>query len=236
MLVVKVTRVESLLLVIPASAAAFTRTRGHSEILNGRSASTSVVAAAAAMQTAKPTARRISTHQSYRSTITKLHAVSQKRKAILDGAEWASIKNQLPSSAVPASVSSNAGIMTVVTGTLQSTDNIDQQQRVVGIQASVSETTKTTTSIPSSDNYSNINPPTVALAPDCWVYKHGLAKIPKDISDELAMSTFVASLAAVHCAIPSATHVGGSDSDFVPSKEGRVVVVGGSEYATFVAR
>ena len=39
--------------------------------------------------------------------------------AILDGAEWASIKNQLPSSVAPASISSSAGIMTVVTGTLQ---------------------------------------------------------------------------------------------------------------------
>jgi hypothetical protein len=179
------------------------------------------------LHTAKTRTTRISTHQS------KLCAVSQKRQAILDGAEWASIKNQLPSSIAPASVSSSAGIMTVVTGTLQNNGNDQQQgqQRVVCIQASVSETVN-------SDNNSsnNNNPPLVALAPDCWVYEHGLARIPKDISDELAMSTLVASLAPVHCAIPRATQVGGSDSDFVPSKEGRVVVVGGSEYATFVAR
>ena len=211
MLVMEVTRVESLLLVLPTTTAVFTKTWCRSETFQtGRAA----VSAAAVMHAANA-ARRISTHQSYHSRNTKLNAVSQKRQAILDGAEWASIKNQLRSSTAPVSVSSNVGIMTVVTGTLQNNgnDQQEQQQRVVAIQAGP---------FAKSDNSNNNDdsPPMVALAPDCWVYEHGLARIPKDISDELAMSTLVASLAPVHCAIPRASPCWGERFGFCTNQGG----------------
>ena len=158
------------------------------------------------------------------ATATTLSSVSQKRQAVLDGAEWASVQTQLQ---LPPSL---LGIMTVVTGTIDEDngDNKTKKTRVVGIEAPMGGQHD-------NDDLDGVATSTVALSSDCYLYKNSLATIPTTISDEVAISTFVASLASVHCALPKASHVGGSNSDFSITN-GRVVVVGGSEYACFVAR
>jgi hypothetical protein len=116
--------------------------------------------------------------------------------------------------------------MTVVIGTIDEDDTNDntKKTRVVGIEAPLG----------GRDDDAAAST-TVALSPDCYLYKNSIAKIPTRISDDVAISTFVAALAPVHRALPKASHVGGSKSDFSITN-GRVVVVGGSEYACFVAR
>ena len=119
----------------------------------------------------------------------------------------------------------SVGIMSIVTGTILDMDYSSSRGRVVGIQVPNVAASK-------QQNDSE----TVALTPDCYIYKDSMSFIPQGISDDLAMSTLVASLAPIHCALPKQTSVGGSsDSDFL-LKNGRVVVVGGSDYAKFVAR
>ena len=165
------------------------------------------------------------------ATTTTLSSVSQKRQAVLDGAEWASVQTQLQ---LPPSL---LGMMTVVTGTIEEEDDGDnkttkKKTRVVGIEAPMMGGQHDNDEL---DGVATTSSTTVALSSDCYLYTNSLAKIPTRVSDEVAISTFVASLAAVHCALPKASHVGGSNSDFSITN-GRVVVVGGSEYACFVAR
>lgn len=165
------------------------------------------------------------------TTTTALSVVSQKRQAVLDGAEWASVQNQLQ---LPPSL---VGIMTVVTGTTIDEDNNGdntKKTRVVGIEApwgGRDDDDELLDAGAAAAAASTI----VALSPDCYLYKNSIAKIPTRISDDVAISTFVAALAPIHCALPKASHVGGSNSEFSITN-GKVVVVGGSEYACFVAR
>lgn len=59
-----------------------------------------------------------------------------------------------------------------------------------------------------------------------------VAEIPDRISDENAISTAIASL-ALHCSLPRVDGVGGSDISII---SGKAVVLGGSDYARFVAK
>lgn len=124
---------------------------------------------------------------------TGLASVSQRREAVLDGAEWASVRRILR----PQDSRTACGRMTVVAGT-----SLDSDVRVVGIEA------------PASDG-------TFASA----VYKESIAEIPRNIKDDVAISTLVASLSSIHCALPT-------DAGADP----KVVVVGGSDFACFAAR
>jgi hypothetical protein len=141
-----------------------------------------------------------------------LNAVSKKKIAVIDGSEWISIQNYLKLPPAPI------GKMTVVTGTTLTTGD-----RVVGIECPILHET--------GDSHDEI----IMLSSNCQLYANSVASIPKDLKDDLAMSTLVASLSAIHCALPTrSSNIGGSKDEF--QHQGRVVVVGGSEYACFVAR
>jgi hypothetical protein len=90
----------------------------------------------------------------------------------------------------------------------------------------------------------------VTIDDNIEVYKDSIATIPKSISDEDAISTCIASLVGIHCALydpvcPDNTivrNVGGSTETFISSDEveeemenKKAVVVGGGDYAAFVA-
>ncbi|KAL7490228.1 hypothetical protein ACHAW6_016017 [Cyclotella cf. meneghiniana] len=66
------------------------------------------------------------------------------------------------------------------------------------------------------------------------VYKHTVAKIPVGISDNDAMSTAAACLVGIHCGAPRVVGVGGSGEE-EGFYSGKAVVVGGNEYASFLA-
>eukprot|EP00980_Cylindrotheca_fusiformis_P019384 scaffold6661_cov109-Cylindrotheca_fusiformis.AAC.4 len=84
----------------------------------------------------------------------------------------------------------------------------DQNQRVVGMQSG------------SKDNES--------------VYQDSVAVIPDKVSEMDAIATYIASFAAIHCALPpNAKHIGGG-TDSV-SIEGKTVILGSSELACFAA-
>jgi hypothetical protein len=141
-----------------------------------------------------------------------LNAVSKKKLAVLDGSEWISLQNYL--NLPPAPI----GKMTVVSGTTLSTGD-----RVVGIEC------------PSFIDTADISDDLIMISSDCRLYANSVALIPKNLKDDLAMSTLVASLSAIHCALPTrSSNIGGSRDEF--QHQGRVVVVGGSDYACFVAR
>lgn len=191
---------------------------------------TTVVAFASTRSTTFTTpVHRRATPASTTAITTALSVVSQKRQAVLDGAEWASVQNQLQ---LPPSL---VGIMTVVTGTTIDEDNNGdntKKTRVVGIEAPLGGRDDDDELLDAAAAAAST---IVALSPDCYLYKNSIAKIPTRISDDVAISTFVAALAPIHCALPKASHVGGSNSEFSVTN-GKVVVVGGSEYACFVAR
>jgi hypothetical protein len=148
---------------------------------------------------------------SVRQSSSCLAAVSRTRDALIDGAEWGSLREHLEIG------KSSCGRMTVVTGTTLD----DSKERVVGIRA--------------DDGGAATNANVVALSPDCSIYQDSMAVIPRNIKDDQAIFTLIASLGPIHCALPKAVGVGGSESDFL-TKDARVIVVGGSDYASFVAR
>lgn len=180
----------------------------------------------------------------------ELYSVSKTRTAVLDGssfnaldlflaAEGKSTGNPFRSNTrnnnSPAS-SGHHGYCSIVTATLNN-------KRVIGIIANKDGI------IAKKDSRSSealLN--TVSIDDNVHVYKDSLASIPKSISDEDAISTCIASL-AIHCAIHDPVrptdkiveNVGGSSESFVSSVEDtnemakKVVVVGGGDYASFIA-
>jgi hypothetical protein len=138
---------------------------------------------------------------------SKLAAVSQTQLAAMDGAEWASLQAFLVEEGVEIGKLSQIGYMTVVTGTTE------EQKRVVGIQA-----------------LSGTSDAVVSLDKKTVIYACSMANIPKNVSDQDAITTLVGSLVGIHCPLPRLEKVGGASSGFV---SGKVVVVGSSDYACF---
>jgi hypothetical protein len=58
-----------------------------------------------------------------------------------------------------------------------------------------------------------------------------MAIIPKQVSDQDAISTLVGSLVGIHCTLPTLEQVGGAPGENFVS--GKVVVVGSNDYACF---
>lgn len=160
--------------------------------------------------------------------IVRLTSVTNKKVAVYDGAELRAIEYFLSQNDnfIGAKASSRngnrlvnrVGIMTVVTGTEGAAN-----RRVVGVQVSpLAESDKT-----------------LRLDETTHLYLDSVAYIPKSVSDSVAISTYVSSLVSVHCTLPRVKQVGVSTDiwtdvdDFVG---GRVVVVGGSNFAIFAAR
>ncbi|KAL7536472.1 hypothetical protein ACHAXR_007182 [Thalassiosira sp. AJA248-18] len=155
------------------------------------------------------------------TTTSSLSAVSQRQAFIVDGGELQSflLHNNGPSSAAALAAggrrnSQQAGCLTMVTGTTE------EGSRVVAVQKT-------------EDDDNNQEYDTVSLGNNVQVYKHTMATIPNKVSDGDAMSTAAAAVVGIHCAIPKVEEVGGSDDEVFYS--GKAVVMGGNDYAIFLA-
>jgi len=150
-----------------------------------------------------------------------LEAVAKQRVAVVDGPEWAWLQNFLNqndegSSSSSKQPTSTHGYMAVLAGTTTDGD------RVVGIQANNDK---------NDDNDDNENH-LVDLGNGAFLYKDSAATVPSKVNYDDAISTMVASLTGIHHAIPKIEKVGGSGQTFV---SGKVVVMGGNDYAKFCA-
>lgn len=150
------------------------------------------------------------------ATKTSLSSVFKTDETFLDGAEWISVQKFQAMITPNNNGISPVGKMEVVIGTIT-----DTGERVAGVRADA------TTDLP-----------VVSLDDDCFIYKESVASIPSSFSEkdyDTIIRTFSASLASVHCALPIASKIGGSSSDFMKSN-GKVVVIGASDHARFAAR
>mmetsp|Transcript_26918 Transcript_26918/g.30143 ORF Transcript_26918/g.30143 Transcript_26918/m.30143 type:complete len:600 (+) Transcript_26918:118-1917(+) len=132
-----------------------------------------------------------------------LSSVGKSKLAILDGAEWDSVQSILRDQQKQQFSMTNYGYMKVVTG--KDEDN----RRIVAMECI-------------ADNNS---PQTV--------YADSVAVIPPKVSDEDAISTYIASLSSIHCALPRIENIGGSIDSIILT--GKVVVLGSGELACFSA-
>jgi len=170
-----------------------------------------------ALQTPSPLTVRRSTPTS------SLQAVSLRRTFIFDGGELESFllhgNNNNDESIGTTANTNKVGSLTLVTGTTQE----DPPQRIVAVQ------TNNNDNAAAANNYE-----TVSMG-DVDVYAHTIANIPNKVTDSDALSTAAASLVGIHCAIPKVGGVGGSDNSNDVFYTGKAVVVGGNDYACFVA-
>jgi hypothetical protein len=68
---------------------------------------------------------------------------------------------------------------------------------------------------------------------DNSVFESSVAKIPDKVSDPDAISTYIISLSAIHCALPKVEGVGGGDDSLIA---GKAVILGGNDLACFAAQ
>ena len=149
----------------------------------------------------------------------ELSSVGRSQFAVLDGAEWNSVNTVLreqrrqaskSSTPAPRSAPTKYGYMNVVTGRDQ--DN----NRVVAMQCIC-------------DDAPQEESPSI-------VYEDSIALIPKQISDEDAMSTYISSLSAIYCALPQMEKIGeGNKESMKKISTGKVVVLGSGDLACFSA-
>jgi hypothetical protein len=161
-----------------------------------------------------------------RVSASLLHVTS--RKAVFDGPEWTSIQQilKIPKQKQSGSGSSNSlGLMTVVVGTREDTGD-----RIVGV---VSSPLGGDDDVDVEDD----RMPTFSLQENknIHVYQHSAAKVGNNnkIQDQDAINTMIAALTGVHCAAPRVVGVGGATNSELVS--GKVVILGGSDYACFAA-
>ncbi|KAL7495432.1 hypothetical protein ACHAWT_004678 [Skeletonema menzelii] len=149
---------------------------------------------------------------------SSLQAVSQRRTFIFDGGELESflLHNNNGELSIGTNIATKVGSLTLVTGSTQ-----EDSQRIVAVQAN------------NNDNAAS-NYETISMG-DLDVYAHTIATIPPKVSDSDALSTAAAALVGIHCAIPKVRGVGGSDNSNDVFYTGKAVVVGGNDYACFVA-
>jgi len=152
-----------------------------------------------------------------RSFPTSLQAVSQRRTFIFDGGELESfLLHGNTGESTGSAAATKVGSLTLVTGSTQE----DPSQRIVAVQTNTNDI--------------NANYETVSMG-DVDVYTHTIATIPQKVSEADALSTAAAALVGIHCAIPKVGGVGGSDNSNDVFYTGKAVVVGGNDYACFVA-
>jgi len=159
---------------------------------------------------------------------TTLTSVGKPQLAVLDGAEWNSVQSILreqqrinsQSSSLSSSSSYSTdphpptkyGYMNVVTG------RDENNRRVVAMQCMNSDGSSSQQQVSSS------------------VYEESVAVIPKKVSDEDAISTYIASLSVIHCALPRLENIGGGGGDSSASfSRGKAVVLGSGDLACFSA-
>ena len=138
------------------------------------------------------------------------------------------------------------GLLTFVVGTTTTINNDDgsgRRCRVVGVE-------KIKNANKNDDDDENDRYDTISLTDEVQIYKHTMATIPSNISDMDALSTAAATVVGVHCAIPKVEDIGGSSSGLLAAARetnddsnidtsifysGKAVVLGGNDYAIFVA-
>jgi len=121
----------------------------------------------------------------------------------------------------------------IVTGS--TTSNSDGNTRVIGIAAESSEEGALSGTVEIKGDGNEL----------VTIYEDSMAYIPKSVADADAISTCAASLVGIHCAIHDPLRanivkgIGGSEDDFVAPitdvKEKKIAIMGGSEYACFIA-
>ncbi len=67
------------------------------------------------------------------------------------------------------------------------------------------------------------------------VYEDSIAVIPKQVSDEDAISTYIASLSSIVCALPRVKNIGGGVDEEAVTISGKAVVLGSGDLACFSA-
>lgn len=191
-----------------------------------RQTSSSSTAAAALLVLILPSAAAFlqprSSHTSISSSTSfLLNAVSQRQTFIIDGGELESFllhnnNSEGETSSTGGGRRGNVvGSLTLVTGTTQD----DPSKRIIGVKA--------------DDDINNYE--TVSLGDAVDVYKHTIATIPQSVSDNDALSTAAAAVVGVHCALPRVGGVGGSDNSNDVFYSGKSVIIGGNDYACFLA-
>mmetsp|Transcript_14670 Transcript_14670/g.34091 ORF Transcript_14670/g.34091 Transcript_14670/m.34091 type:complete len:598 (+) Transcript_14670:70-1863(+) len=162
-----------------------------------------------------------SSSSSSTSTIptAELVSVGRSQFAVLDGAEWHSVNTVLreqyrqapkSSTSVSSSVPPKYGYMNIVTGKDHSNNRIVAMQWTGG-------------------DASQLEAPSI-------VYEDSIALIPKQISDEDAMSTYISSISAIYCALPRVGKIGGdANESTMMISTGKVVVLGSGDLACFSA-
>ena len=164
----------------------------------------------------------------------ELCGITKSKVAVLDGSSFNALDAFLLAEGIRKKDSSNRndslnryGFCSVVTAKLNN-------ERVVGIRV---------------ESYHDSDLENVEIGDGVKIYKDSLATIPQSLSDEDAISTFVASLAGIHCSYydpvsPDGTiitNIGGSSEIFLSAGDStkdlnkKAVVVGGGDYASFVA-
>ena len=176
-------------------------------------------------------------HARARPSSTLLNAVSKRQVSVLDGAELYSVESFLAAEEKgikekpPRSGLARLGFLTVVAGTVEDDGEVEDNakysgKRVVGVEVAGGAS--------GGDSSDEDNKPlAISLGGGVNLHKDSVAIIPDTISDADGMATMMASLSAVHCALPISENVGGSADASIIS--GKAVVVGGGEYATFAA-
>ena len=158
-----------------------------------------------------------------------LNAVSQRQSFIIDGGELESFllynnsegEISLTGAGGGGRRGNVVGSLTLVTGSTQ------DGNRIIGVQV------QTSSSSNNDDDANNYE--TVSLGDAVDVYKHTMATIPQSVSDNDALSTAAAAVVGVHCALPRVGGVGGSDSSNDVFYSGKAVIIGGNDYACFLA-
>lgn len=171
-----------------------------------------------------PGLKKIGKQFSHKKSVS-LQAVSKQKLSLIDGPELSSLQSFLfqegtidenPLKQIfRGNNDRKVGFMNIATGTIK-----DDGRQVVGIVAP-----------PGIDCDEG---DFVCLDDKTFLFSDSIADIPTGVSEDDAMATLSASLAGVHCAIPRLQKVGGGD-DSDGQVFGKVVIVGGSDYAAFLA-
>ena len=191
------------------------------------------------------------------TSTTQLHSISKQQIGALDGSNYNALELFLAAEGVTFNNNKNAeklGRCNVVVGSLDE----NPKDRIVGI-AAASASSSSTDGDAAAATHTQTVPITNADGSKMHLYKDSIAKVPNSVSDEDAISTCIAALTGVHCAYfdPDREEdkvvkgVGGSDDDFIlpldlgndhgdgdgsSDKVGKkVVVLGGGDYASFIA-
>ncbi len=139
---------------------------------------------------------------------TKLESVGKTQFAVLDGAEWKSVQSILREQRqqTPKPLpTTKYGYMSVLAG------KDEQNRRIVAMQCT------------ESDGSSSV------------VYEDSIAVIPNHVSDEDAISTYIASLSSIVCALPKVENIGGGGDESSVAISGKAVVLGSGDLACFSA-